>query len=174
MNRLAISIRLRLGVAVCASVAAASCASPVAPPVTTPSSDAAISWRLVSGTEGGSQDEVCRSDGAAACVVQASAPGSLRTAAFSLFLHAGALPVTYDGTVRVGFIGGETRDGYELHIDDYQVEPDADPVGVAATGLVTRAAGAYTVEITLDARPAAGSARSITRTVSVRVSGRSE
>jgi hypothetical protein len=173
MDRFAFSFGMRVAVAACASVAA-SCAAPVAPPVAQPSPGAAISWRLVSGTQGGEQGEVCRSGGAAACVVQPSAPGSPRTAAFSLFLHAASFPVTYSGTVRVGFIGGDGQDGYELRIHEYQVDPGADPVGVAASGLVTGDAGVYTVEIALDARTTAGTARGIERTVDVHVQGRTE
>jgi hypothetical protein len=160
--------------AACMSAAAASCGAPVAPPATTPETDGAISWRLVSGPLGGGQDEVCGSGAPTTCVVAPSTAEAPRTAAFSLFLHAGAIPVTYAGTIRVGFIASEEREGYELRLDDYQVEPEAEPVGVAASGVVTADSGTYTIDVALDALTAGGAQRTIARTITVRVSGRTE
>lgn len=160
--------------AACGSAAGASCGAPVAPPATTPAADGAISWRLVSGAAGGEQTEVCASGAPASCALAPSAADAPRTAAFSLFLHAGATPVTYAGTLRVGFIGREGGGGYELQLNEYQVEPEAEPVGVAASGVVTRDPGTYTIDVALGARAAGGAARTIARTITVRVSGRTE
>ena len=157
-----------------ASVVVASCARPVAPPVSTPPGDGAISWRVATGSLGGEQTQVCDSQAATPCVVPQSTPESPRTVAFSLFLHAGAVPVTYSGRVRVGFIDAEAQEGHELRLNDYRVDPQADPVGVAASGPVIRRAGTYTVDIALEARSAAGAVRTIARTVNVRVSGRTQ
>ena len=154
-----------------AAMIADGCAGAIAPHSAAAIVEPRISWRILMGSPGGSDREVCQSDDPRRkCVLQASTSADPRVGAVSVFLHATNAPTTYTGAVMVGFIAGRDRLWYELNLRDYQVEPGESPVAVTAAGLVVAEPGTYDVHIALLARrPGQREPSQLSTTIGVRV-----
>jgi hypothetical protein len=159
---------------VSAAVMTAGCVGIVAPRSAASVREPRISWRILTGSPGGSDQEICRSDRPQReCVLQASTAADPRIAAVSVFLYATETPITYTGAVLVRFIAVNDRLWYELNLRDYQLDPGERPAGVTATGRIVSEPGTYTVQIALLARrPGQREPTQLFTTVSVRVDAR--
>jgi hypothetical protein len=154
-----------------AAMIAVGCAGTIAPYSAGPIVDPRISWRIRTGSPGGSDREVCQSDDPRRnCVLQASTAADPRVGAVSVFLHPTNAPTTYTGAVMVGFIAGRDRLWYELNLRAYQIDPGESPVVLAAAGLVVAEPGTYDVHIALLARrPGQREPSQLSTTIEVRV-----
>jgi hypothetical protein len=108
---------------------------------------------VIKGGDYGSERELCRSDRATPCVIEASAGEDTTTAVVSVYLYpAGDAPTTYKGALLAGFMGARPG-GYETTVD-YSIKPGERPSFVAAIGPVTTVPGDYEFRMALFAEVA--------------------
>ena len=147
---------LRPAVLLVCAVALPACAKHVPEPKPHPSR-AHITWSIAKGE---ADKEVCKSTEVSRCVLDVSGEQpNRRYGIFHVFLHAGETDTKYEGTVTVGFLGGDSARQHVQKVDRV-VARGSGPVSVSSTGIV-KPSGTYYVEVALTATPSNGSAPSL-------------
>ena len=124
------------------------CAGRIVPVAAVGAPDEPRAAWVIKGGDYGSERELCRSDRATPCVIEASAGEEENTAVVSVYLYpAGDSPTTYKGALMAGFMG--TRPGGFETAVDYSIKPGDRPSFVAAIGRVTTVPGEYEFRMAL-------------------------
>jgi hypothetical protein len=124
------------------------CAGRVAPVAPGPPTEPRVSWIVRSGLADRNSHEICRSDRADPCVLQASGEGERNDVTVSIFLYDAGATTTYQGAFLSEFIASGKAIGHETNVD-YTSEPAKRPTAFAVTGPVTTKPGDYKLNIQL-------------------------
>jgi hypothetical protein len=120
------------------------CAGRLAPPAAGPPSAPRASWIIRSGSPDDREREICRSDQATPCTLEASSTGHQQIATASVYLYAAQDKTTYRGAFLANFLQGSRESQV-----DYVIEPRKLPTGQTKSGLVTSQPGQYEFRIAL-------------------------
>ena len=136
--------RFRLEAVVVGLVSSLGCATRQAPPASGPPTEPRASWIIRTGAPDTREREICRSDQAAPCTIEASASGRQLIATVSVYLYAAQEKTTYHGAFLANFLQGSRESQV-----DYVIEPRKLPTSQTKSGIVTSQPGQYEFRIAL-------------------------